>query len=79
MDRSPYLTQALQSMSAAPAPQSAPGLDPQAIAAAVRKRDQWKAANPGQSYTAHSMGQAGQSLMAAPGRMVDGFKGMFGR
>lgn len=84
MERSPYLTQALQSMGqSAPMPAQT-GMDPTALAGAIKKRKEWQTANPGQSYMKHSLGQIGQGLRAAPGnimgapkRLAEGVGGIF--
>jgi hypothetical protein len=66
---SPYLSQALQSMQAAPAAQQA-AIDPAILAQQIKAGKSWKAENPGKSYLGHNLQQAGQNVMAAPSRVA---------
>lgn len=72
MQRSQYLAQALEAMGSQPALSSAPAPDFAAMQKQAEAAKAWKAANPGQSYMAHGLGQMGQNLQAAPGRMAGG-------
>lgn len=73
MDRSQYLAQALQSLGQpAPAPPD-PLISADQLAQIGKARKAYEAANPGQSYMAHGLQQAGQNLMAAPGNAMSGF------
>lgn len=69
MERSPYLAQALQAMSAPP-PASPAGPDLAAMQRMAQQRGAWEAANPGQNYLKHQIGQIGQGVMQAPGRIM---------
>lgn len=70
MERSAYLTQALQSLSAPPEQAQAPTMDPGAMGEAIKRRKAWEAANPGQSYMANGVKQVGQNLAAVPGNIA---------
>lgn len=77
MDQSPYLVQALQGMQAAPPAQAAPSGPSLAQMQQMQQQKQaWEAANPGQSYMAHGIGQMGQNLAGAPGRVMDAVQGL---
>lgn len=76
MDRSQYLAQALQSMSADPGVQTQPTV-PAVTPEQVQTRKAWQAANPGQSYMANNLRQAGQNVMQAPGNVMANLSGLF--
>jgi hypothetical protein len=81
MDRSPYLAQALQAMQQAPQAPMQPSINPEQLAAVVKQRKAFQQANPGQSFMAHNLGQAGRNLMAAPGNVMSNLQqlpGLFG-
>lgn len=75
MSQSQYLAQAIQSMSQPQGQPSTggPSMSPQQMMQMQQQRQAWEAANPGQSYFAHGLGQMGQNLMGAPGRVADAF------
>ena len=78
MSESQYLVQALQQMGQQPAQ---PGSQPFALSLAQMQKMQqdksaWEQANPGQSYMAHGLGQMGQNLAGAPGRVMDSLQGL---
>lgn len=77
MSESQYLAQALQQMSAQPAqPASPQGPSLAGMQKMAQDRAAWEAANPGQSYMAHGIGQMGQNIMGAPGRVLDSIQGL---
>lgn len=77
MDQSQYLAQALQGMQSAPAAASAPAAPSLAqMQQMAQQKQAWEAANPGQSYEAHSISQMGQNLAGAPGRVMDAVGGL---
>ena len=66
MDRSPYVTMALQALQQQPTAPQTPGPDISAMAGALKERRAWEAANPGQSYGKMRMGQIGQNIRNLP-------------
>lgn len=72
MDRSPYLVQALQALSAAPQAAPTPRLDPQQVATYARQARAWQTQNPGESYLGHNLMQAGRNVAAVPGQVGNG-------
>lgn len=66
MDRSQYLTQALQNMGQQPAASPMPGPNIGAMAAAADERKAWEAANPGKSHAKHKLGQMMAGVTGAP-------------
>lgn len=73
MERSPYLAAALQALDQPPPKPREPLLTPQQLAQIAKDRKAFEAANPGQSYMAHGLKSAGQSLLDAPRNAVSGF------
>ena len=69
MERSPYLAQALQVMQAAPQ-QTPQGPDLGAMMQQAKVRQAWEAANPGQSYAGHNLGQMAQNIQGVPGQLA---------
>lgn len=75
MERSPYLTQAMQQMQAAP--EAAPASpDLAAMAAAIRKRKAWEEANPGGNYLQHTAQSALEGLRGAPQALAGGVQNL---
>lgn len=68
MDRSVYLAQALQGLSAPPSAAPA-GPDLGAMQAAAQRAQAFRAANPGQSYIGHNLGQLAANVKALPGTL----------
>ncbi len=77
MERSQYLAQALQSMSADPGVQTGQAPDLAAMQKQMQARQAWEAQNPGQPHMTNGMRQMGQNLMQAPGNMMAGMAGLF--
>lgn len=71
MERSQYLAQALQAMSAAPAQTSSAGMSPAQMQAMAKQAKAWKAKHPGESYLGSRFTQAGRNLAAVPGQLMD--------
>jgi hypothetical protein len=78
MDSSPYLAQAIQSMSQTPAAPSGGGfaISPDQARAFRAKADAFHAANPNGSFVGHQLMQAGRNVMNLPGQVGQGLYGL---
>jgi hypothetical protein len=72
MAASPYLAQALQSLSATQSPQPTPQLTPEQMAQFAQKAQAYQQANPGGNYLGHNLMQAGRNIMGLPGQVGGG-------
>ncbi len=73
-DQSQYLAQALQQMQGQPAINQPQGMSLQQMQDVAKQKAAFEAANPGQSYMAHGLQQAGQNVMNAPGNAMTGLQ-----
>lgn len=76
MSDSQYLAQALQQMQGQPQAAQPQGMSLEQMQKIGQAKAAFEAANPGQSYMAHGIQQAGQNVMNAPGNAMTGLQNL---